>query len=237
MDRNAASGPKFRGLLLDFGGVLTCSLFEQMEHGERRLGLPRGTLAWRGPIDPSTDSLWQAMQREEISEREYWVTRARETGALLGEDWSVRMLLHRMRPADPNESIRPQAARTVARARRAGLRVGILSNELELFYGREFLDRLRLLKEMDCVVDATHTGILKPDPRSYALGLQALGTGASETLFVDDQPRNVAGAERAGLRAMLFDLRNPDACYRRIDALLEPHQVCQRVEYERGPRE
>ncbi|HXZ93064.1 MAG TPA: HAD-IA family hydrolase [Burkholderiales bacterium] len=230
MQRNAGGGPEFRGLLLDFGGVLTCSLFEQMEQGERRLGLPGGSLAWRGPLDPSTDVLWQAMQRGEISEREYWTTRARETGALLGEDWTVATLLRRMRPADPNDSIRSQAARTVTLAKRHGLRVGILSNELELFYGRSFLDQLRLLREVDCVVDATYTGILKPDPQSYELGLRALGTGASETLFVDDQPRNVAGAERAGLRTMLFDIRDPVACYRRIDAWLEARRASEQVE-------
>jgi putative hydrolase of the HAD superfamily len=211
---------KVRGLLLDFGGVVTRSVFEQMELAERRLGLPRASLPWRGPIDPSTDPLWRALQREEISERDYWAARAKETGKLLGEEWSVQTFFRRMRPARPNEAIRPQAERTIRLAKRAGMRVGILSNELELFYDDGFLGEVDILREVDCIVDATRTQILKPDPRAYELALQALQTEAEATLFLDDQPRNVEGARRAGLRAILFDVRDPESCFRRVDARL-----------------
>jgi HAD superfamily hydrolase (TIGR01549 family) len=46
--------------------------------------------------------------------------------------------------------------------------------------------------------------IAKPDPRIYALALERLGVRAEETLFVDDSPRNVKGAARAGLAAHRF---------------------------------
>jgi putative hydrolase of the HAD superfamily len=209
-----------RGLLLDFGGVISYSPFEQLEAAEQRLGLAPGTLAWRGPLAPGTDSLWQAMRSGELSERRYWELRAQEVGRLFGEDWCVQDFMRRMRPADPNAAIRPEARDTIRTARRLGLRVGILTNELELFYGKAFLEELDVLKEVHCIVDATHTGILKPRPEAYALGLEALGTAACDTLFVDDQPRNIDGAVRVGLQVVSFNICDPAGSYRCVNGHL-----------------
>jgi putative hydrolase of the HAD superfamily len=79
----------------------------------------------------------------------------------------------------------------VRRAKAAGLRVDILSNELANFCGRKTVESLDILKPMDYVIDATHAHILKPDPRAYAQGVEAFGLPPSEIMFVDDQDRNV----------------------------------------------
>lgn len=113
-----------------------------------------------------------------------------------------------MRHTDPVRTVRPQIARLIAAARAAGLRVGILSNELELFYGTAFLERMDVLRGLDAVVDATHTGILKPDPRAYALAAEQLALPPAQILFVDDQFRNIAGAVDAGMQVHYFDLRD-----------------------------
>ena len=49
-------------LILDFGGVLSQTLFETHAQTEAALGLPAGSLNWRGPFDPAGDPLWRAMQ-------------------------------------------------------------------------------------------------------------------------------------------------------------------------------
>lgn len=193
-----------QGLLLDFGSVISVSLFERHRETEQRLGLSAGSLTWLGPIAPDTDALWCAMQRDEISEREYWQLRAAE----LGEGWSVLDLLTRLRPDDPEAVVRPEMRVLIREAREHGIRVGILSNELELFYGTEYCAGMRILREMHVIVDATHTGVLKPDPRAYAAAVSGLKLTAADVLFVDDQLRNVAGAVRAGLQAQYFDLRD-----------------------------
>ncbi|MGO8586959.1 hypothetical protein ACC846_39105, partial [Rhizobium ruizarguesonis] len=41
-----------RSLILDFGGVVTRTLFETHYVTERALGLAAGTLTWRGPCHP-----------------------------------------------------------------------------------------------------------------------------------------------------------------------------------------
>ena len=75
-------------LILDFGSVITLTMFETHHLSEKELGLPQGTLNWMGPFDPERDKLWTSMQRDEITEREYWITRSKEVGNLLGEDWN-----------------------------------------------------------------------------------------------------------------------------------------------------
>lgn len=207
----------FDALLLDFGSVITVSAFERHREIESILGLAPGTLGWRGPVDPATDPLWQSMLAGEISERDYWAQRAAEVGRMLGhEDWTPLEFFKAIRGSDPNLAVRDSARRTVGAARAAGLRVGIVSNELELFWGRAFMDRLDLLREIDVLVDATHTGVLKPDPRAYRAALQALGVPARRALFVDDQARNVDGARAVGMAALHFDVADPDGSFARV---------------------
>lgn len=213
-----------QALVLDFGGVISRTLFETHALSEQTLGLPAGTLTWRGPFDPASDPLWQAMQADQISERDYWLQRTREVGALLGEDWQrMEQLVQRARGADPAAVIRPEAVAAIHAAKAAGRRLAILSNELDLFYGEGFSQRLPLLKDFEVMVDASYTEILKPDPAAYALCLQRLGLDAEDCVFVDDQLRNVQGGMRAGLHCVHFDVRRPAASFgEALDLLLVP---------------
>lgn len=198
-----------RGLLLDFGAVISVSVFERHRETESLLGLPQGSLTWLGPLAPDTDPLWQAMQRDELTEREYWATRARELGTSVGEpDWDVVRMLTRLRQFDPNAIVRPEIKQLIHAARARGIKVGILSNDLEFFYGKDFLARMDILREIGIIVDATHNGVLKPAPRAYELAIEAMRLAAEEILFVDDQFRNIAGAVKAGLQTHHFDLRD-----------------------------
>ena len=224
---NGTQARPFDALLLDFGSVVTFTAFERHRDSERALGLAHGTFGWLGPVDPATDPLWQSMERGEISERDYWSHRAAEVGSLVGQpEWTPLDFFQAIRGDDPNLAVRESARRTVAAARAAGMRVGILSNELELYWGRPFMDRLDVLRDVDVLVDATHTHILKPDPRAYALALEALGARPQRVLFVDDQLRNVEGARRLGIEAVHFDVAAADACFASVRRRLglEPNE-------------
>lgn len=203
-----------RALILDFGGVITRTLFETHALTEAALGLTPGTLDWQGPFAPETDALWRDMQAGKISERDYWGLRTREVGTLVGQDWTeMSQFVRAARGADPEAVIRPEFRAAVARVKAAGLRLAILSNELDLFYGADFRDKLPFLADFDVIVDATYTGILKPDPRAYAACLEQLGLPAADCVFVDDQRRNIAGAEAIGLPHVHFDVADPAAGY------------------------
>ena len=203
-----------QALVLDFGGVISRTLFETHALSEPALGLPPGTLRWRGPFDPAGDPLWRDMQADKISERDYWMTRTQEVGRLLGEKWTkMETFVQRARGADVQAVIRPEAVAAIQAAKAAGRKLAILSNELDLFYGADFRTRLPLLAWFDVVVDATYTHILKPDARAYALCTEQLGLNAADCVFVDDQWRNVDGGRRAGMQVVHFDVTQPQASY------------------------
>lgn len=209
------------GLLLDFGSVLTYSLFEKHRDTEAMLGLPAHSLDWLGPLDPSTDELWRAMQDNRITERDYWARRADEIGRACGEPgWDMHALLSRLRHTQPNAAIRSEMRALVRAAARGGIKVGILSNELELFYGQAFLDRLDIMTDIAVVVDGSHSKILKPDAAAYRAAMDAMQLPPARLLFVDDQFRNIAGAQAAGLQTQYFDLRDVAGCSAAIAARL-----------------
>jgi len=208
-------------LILDFGGVISKTLFETHRATEAALGLAPGTLTWHGPFSKGTDPLWCAMQRGELSERDYWSRRSREVGQLLGEEWhDMQTFVRRARGDDPALVIRPEAEHAIRVASEAGRKLAILSNELDLFYGAEFRRKLPLLAYFDVIVDATHTGILKPDPRAYGAVTDALGLDPQACVFVDDQERNIEGAAACGLRTVWFDVQQPLRSYQQALQLL-----------------
>jgi putative hydrolase of the HAD superfamily len=203
-----------KALVLDFGGVITRTLFETHELTEKALGLPAGTLRWRGPFAPETDPLWLMMQAGEISERDYWLARTREVGSLVGEDWQrMETFVQRARGDAPEAAIRPEAEAAIRTASHAGIRLAILSNELDLFYGADFRAKLPLLLLFEAIIDATYSTILKPDPRSYASVTDTLRLPAEDCVFVDDQRRNIVGAAAAGMRTVHFDVREPQKSF------------------------
>ena len=82
-------------------------------------------------------------------------------------------------------------------------RTGILSNSFvgarereQAAYGFENL--------VDELVYSHECGLLKPDPRSYALICARLGVEPAEVAFLDDNEKNVEGARLAGLHAVLY---------------------------------
>ena len=203
-----------KALILDFGGVVTRTMFETHDITERALGLPAGSLTWRGPFDTASDPLWRSMQAREITERDYWMTRTREVGQLLGEDWvDMKTFVQRARGADAELVMRPEARDAILRVKQAGLKLAILSNELDLFYGVEFRKRFPLIELFDVIVDATYTKILKPDPRAYEQVLAELDLDREMCVFVDDQKKNIEGAEAVGLPHVHFDVTRPAESY------------------------
>lgn len=209
-----------QALVLDFGGVISRTMFETHPITEQALGLAPGSLTWRGPFDPGSDPLWVDMQENRITERDYWRMRVAEISGLFGERWEMSDFVRRARGDDPMTTMRPEAVRTIEAAVTAGKRLAILSNELDLFYGQGFTKRFPLLSDFEVVIDATYTGILKPDPRAYQLCLDALKLPADRCVFVDDQRRNIDGAERVGISAVHFDVREPKKSYAEVLAKL-----------------
>ncbi|MBT4163673.1 MAG: HAD-IA family hydrolase [Porticoccaceae bacterium] len=212
---------KTRALLLDFGGVISRTLFETHAMTEQALGLAPGSLTWQGPFDPASDPLWVAMQNNELTEREYWQQRTLEVSELAGERWEeMSQFIIAARGADPALIIRPEALDAMAKAQAGGARLAILSNELDLFYGAGFRDKLPFMRQFEVVIDATYTKIMKPDPRAYYSCAEALGLACEDCIFVDDQLRNIVGAKQVGMQTVHFNVQQPRQSYEQALSLL-----------------
>lgn len=69
---------------------------------------------------------------------------------------------------------------------------------------REVVQRNGVFSLFRDIVVSADVGLLKPDPRIYRLLAERNGLDPARCVFIDDVPKNVAGAEAAGMRGLLF---------------------------------
>jgi HAD superfamily hydrolase (TIGR01509 family) len=97
----------------------------------------------------------------------------------------------------------PGARAFLERARDADMPVWCLSNDVARWGAaiRASLDIEHLLRG---VIISSDVGVRKPDAGIYERLLEQVGYPATDLLFVDDRPRNVAAAAALGIRAVCF---------------------------------
>jgi putative hydrolase of the HAD superfamily len=162
-----------------------------------------------GGIASDRDELWQRMLRRQLTERDYWAQRAAELGAAVGETWDTRALMDRFYRLPEREWLCAPTIELMTDAKAAGLRVGALTNDMTAFHGPEWVARQEHLKLFDVIVDASLTGVMKPDPRAFRDGAEALGLPAEQIVFLDDMPWNAEGARQAGMTAVRVPWDDP----------------------------
>jgi putative hydrolase of the HAD superfamily len=147
--------------------------------------------------------------RRQVTERDYWAQRAAELGAAVGQTWDTRALMDRFYQLPEHEWLCAPTIELMTDAKAAGLRVGALTNDMTAFHGPEWVARQEHLKLFDVIVDASLTGVMKPDPRAFRGGADALGVPAEQIVFLDDMPWNVEGALQAGMTAIRVPWDDP----------------------------
>lgn len=82
-------------------------------------------------------------------------------------------------------------------------KIGLLSN-----MGSETTDQVFSLEEQeklfDSIVVSSMVGMIKPSRDIYEFALEQLGVKPEETVFIDDRPANTDGAERVGMKTILY---------------------------------
>ncbi len=110
-----------------------------------------------------------------------------------------------------NWEVFPDVLEAVTSLRRAGVRVGVLSNA-----GSElpsFLERLGLLPHFDFTVVSALEGTKKPDQRIFARALGLAGVEPQDAVHVGDMYlEDILGARTAGVRALLME-RGPRSMF------------------------
>lgn len=91
----------------------------------------------------------------------------------------------------------------LSEVRSAGVGLYALSNfSAELF--TRVRPRFRWLDWFDGLVISGAEGVIKPDPRIYRLLVDRYGLRPEWTVFIDDRPENVAGADAVGIVGIEF---------------------------------
>ncbi len=205
-----------RGVLLDVGVVMVKSAWEIVDQYERLHGLSPGTIPGRGPFAPNGDRQWQRHLAGDITEREYWMAfaaRGAASGAPLHGHPHLMRAMFQHPDIDP---IRPEAVRLVDDALAAGLRVGILTNELISFQGETWVNAQPIFTKVHVLCDSQQLGIAKPDPEPYRIAIERMELRAHEIVFLDDNPRYVEGGVTAGLRSVLLSVLDVADGYRQV---------------------
>lgn len=184
-----------RGLLVDYGGVLTNPL-------EDAVG------AWLRADGIDQHRFTELMRRWLTTDAERNAVHDLETGRISAADFERQLAAELAEDGDPHAAEaagmlsrmfagfrpEPDMIGVVRSARAAGVRTGLLSNSWGLDYPREGWDEL-----FDVVVISGEVGLRKPDPAIYALAADRLGLRPAEVVFVDDLAPNVRGAAAAGM--------------------------------------
>jgi putative hydrolase of the HAD superfamily len=176
-----------RGLLVDFGGVLTTDVFSSFQAFCEAEGLEPGAVRDRFRGDPAAQQLLFDLEEGRMSEEEFEPRFA----ALLEVADPIDLIDRLFAGMRPDEDM----LEAVAAAKRAGVRTGLISNS----WGRGRYDRSRFPELFDGTVISGEVGIRKPLPRIYELGAEAIGLAPAECVFVDDLPFNLKPAAELGM--------------------------------------
>lgn len=90
----------------------------------------------------------------------------------------------------------------LCRKKKEGYRIFILSNISRYFAAHA--GEIPILAEAERCVFSAVCGHLKPHADMFAYLCDTCGIRKEETVFIDDNPQNVAGAEAFGIRSILF---------------------------------
>jgi putative hydrolase of the HAD superfamily len=176
-----------RGLLVDFGGVLTTDVFESFREFCEAEGLLPDTVRDRFMKDPMARELLADLETGRLTEEEF-ESKFAAVLEIERSDGLIDRLFAGMRP----DQTMLDAVRA---AKRAGVRTGLISNS----WGHGRYDRTLFPELFHGVVISGDVGVRKPDPRIYELGAEAVDLPPSACVFVDDLPGNLKPARELGM--------------------------------------
>jgi epoxide hydrolase-like predicted phosphatase len=180
-----------RGLIVDYGGVLTTDPFASFQAFGRVEGLAPDTVRDRFRDDPAARDLLARLETGELAAAEF----ERAFAGLLAV--SSERLLHRLFGGMEPDTAMIDGMRAV---RRAGVPLGLLSNSV----GEAAVYDLVLLEELfDAWVISSEVGLRKPDPAIYELAAERIGLAPADCVYVDDLPGNLKPARTLGMATVL----------------------------------
>jgi putative hydrolase of the HAD superfamily len=196
-----------KGLLVDYGGVLTTNVFDSFREFCVAEGLEPDAIMGLLRKDPRAIVLVRGLETGKLSEDGF----GERFGELLGIDERAGLVDRMFGGMRPDEEM----LAAVRRARAAGIRTGLVSNSM----GAGRYDRSAFGELFDGVVISGEVGMHKPQPEIFLLGAERAGVEPGDCVFVDDLRQNCEGAEAVGMTAVLH--RGAEHTLPELERLLE----------------
>jgi epoxide hydrolase-like predicted phosphatase len=195
-----------KGLLTDFGGVLTSNVFDSFKAFCEEEGLPPDTVKRTFQESPEARAELRGLERGTLSVAEFESRFAPHIG-ITETDGLVERLFAGVHPDEA-------MLEAVRRAHDAGVRTAVISNS----WGSTSYDVADWRPLFDAMVISGEVGLNKPQPEIFELALSEIGLPASACVFVDDLKENIAGAEALGITGILH--RGADSTLPVLERLL-----------------
>jgi putative hydrolase of the HAD superfamily len=197
----------YRALVVDFGGVLTTSIWPAFASFCGREGLEPQTVRELFAGDAEALALLRKLETGELADADF----EKSFGALLGVTDHEGLIARMFADLAPDEAM----IGAVRAARGAGIRTGLITNS----WGMGIYDRAPT-GLFDATVISGDVGLHKPQPEIYELACERLAVEPGAAVFVDDLRENCAGAEAVGMTAVLHrDTKRTIAELRRLLSL------------------
>ena len=206
-----ASAPESRkGLLMDWGGVMTTNLFASFARFCDDEGLAHEAVRAAFTGDPRGFELLVEFECGRLDVEPFQAGLAE----VLGLDPArapglVERLFGTMQ-------VDPVMIEAVTAFKAAGVRTGLLSNSwgpTGASYDTTLFEQL-----FDVLVISGELGVRKPDQAIYDIALERMGLEASELVFVDDLPGNLKPARAMGIATVAH--RDPASTIAELEELL-----------------
>jgi len=180
-------------VIFDFGGVFMKTLdHEPRLRWDRRLNLPPGSV--ERTVHGSES--WRQAQLGLLSLTDYWADVAQQLGITSDETLQLANDFY------SGDQLDTELVALAQQLRADGFAVALLSNDSPALLNK--LQGLAIDSLFDPLVISAQIGIIKPDLRAYQTVLDRLGRPASETIFIDDMPANIAGALALGIHGIHY---------------------------------
>jgi epoxide hydrolase-like predicted phosphatase len=188
---------ELRGLIVDWGGVLTAPLDEAITRwaGVEGIGLETYAVVMQSLVQDS-DSPIHALERGALSPADFeklLSARFQEQGLPIVADGLLARMLEGL------QALSEDMVGLLRRARTAGLRTALLSNS----WGEHYPEHL-WIGAFDEVVISGRVGLRKPEPEIFRYTAQLIGLSPQECVFVDDLRPNIVGAAQTGMVGVHF---------------------------------
>jgi putative hydrolase of the HAD superfamily len=179
--------PERSALLLDWGGVMTSSIFGSFSAFCEAEGLDPDALATLLRRDRDARTLLFDLESGRLAEADFEPRLAAALGVADHTDLVGRLFAGATVDTEMVEGVRALHAR--------GVPTGLVSNS----WGADRYPRDLLAELFDAVVISGAEGFRKPDPRMYELGARRLGVAPAACVFVDDLAFNLDPARELGM--------------------------------------